>query len=73
MKLRNTMLGMVVVIAAANAGCAVCDTCDDFPVPCVGANCGQNVQGGPAVMGSATQAYPDDSAATGPMMPPAAQ
>ena len=23
-------------------GCAQCDTCDDFPAPCTGPNCGQN-------------------------------
>ena len=27
---------------AAATGCAQCDTCDDFPAPCVGPNCGQN-------------------------------
>jgi hypothetical protein len=26
--------------AMAATGCAHCDTCDDFPAPCVGANCG---------------------------------
>ena len=26
---------------AAASGCAQCDTCDDFPAPCTGPNCGQ--------------------------------
>jgi len=26
---------------AAGSGCAQCDTCDDFPAPCTGPNCGQ--------------------------------
>jgi hypothetical protein len=37
---------MLIVAAAGFAGCAVCDTCDDFPVPCVGPNCGQPLNSG---------------------------
>ena len=39
-----TRFALVVVgLAIAGAtGCAQCDTCDDFPAPCVGPNCGQN-------------------------------
>ena len=34
---------LVVGLALAGVtGCAQCDTCDDFPAPCVGPNCGQN-------------------------------
>ena len=34
---------LVVGLALAGAtGCAQCDTCDDFPAPCTGPNCGQN-------------------------------
>ena len=34
---------LLVGLAIAGAtGCAQCDTCDDFPAPCVGPNCGQN-------------------------------
>jgi len=33
---------MAVAVAAGVVGCAQCDTCDDFPAPCVGPNCGQN-------------------------------
>ena len=32
-------------LAAGAIGCAHCDTCDDFPAPCVGGTCG-----GPPVM-----------------------
>jgi hypothetical protein len=34
---------MAAGLAAGAVGCAHCDTCDDFPTPCVGPNCG----GGP--------------------------
>ena len=27
-------------LAVGALGCAHCDTCDDFPTPCTGANCG---------------------------------
>ena len=33
------VLGMAL---AGATGCAQCDTCDDFPAPCTGPNCGQN-------------------------------
>ena len=34
---------LVVGLALAGAtGCAQCDTCDDFPAPCTGPNCGPN-------------------------------
>ncbi len=32
---------VVGVALAVASGCAQCDTCDDFPAPCVGPNCGQ--------------------------------
>ncbi|HEV3166124.1 MAG TPA: hypothetical protein VGZ22_19020 [Isosphaeraceae bacterium] len=31
---------LVAVGLAAGAGCTQCDTCDDFPTPCNGPNCG---------------------------------
>ena len=34
---------LVGVALAAGSGCAQCDTCDDFPAPCTGPNCGQNM------------------------------
>jgi hypothetical protein len=37
---------MAVAVAAGVVGCAQCDTCDDFPVPCTGPNCGQLMPGG---------------------------
>ena len=33
------MVGLALV---GVSGCAQCDTCDDFPAPCTGPNCGQN-------------------------------
>ncbi len=33
---------VAVAVASAAVGCAQCDTCDDFPAPCIGPNCGQN-------------------------------
>ncbi len=75
MKLRHTLLGMVVVAASGFSGCAVCDTCDDFPTPCTGPGCGQNGMGGHGlpVMGAATPVYSatNDSAGPAPTMPPA--
>jgi hypothetical protein len=78
MKLRQWLLLMVVVAATGLAGCAVCDTCDDFPGPCVGPNCGQGGMQGQAlpVMGTSTPPYstpmaPNDSAGPAPTMPPA--
>ncbi len=33
-------LMVAVAMAAGVVGCAHCDTCDDFPAPCAGPNCG---------------------------------
>ncbi len=33
------------ILAAGVAGCAHCDTCDDFPVPCTGPGCGTTPAG----------------------------
>ncbi len=47
-------LMLAVAVTAGFAGCAVCDTCDDFPVPCIGPNCGQLMPGGiPGYFGDA--------------------
>ena len=37
---RLKSLGLVVGLAMGAVGCAQCDTCDDFPAPCQGPNCG---------------------------------
>ena len=37
---RFALLLLGLAIAGAT-GCAQCDTCDDFPAPCTGPNCGQ--------------------------------
>lgn len=36
---RWNLLMAAMAVAAGTIGCAHCDTCDDFPTPCVGANC----------------------------------
>jgi len=36
--LRFSLLAAVALLAAGFTGCTHCDTCDDFPVPCVGHN-----------------------------------
>ncbi len=71
---------LVAIGAMASAfGCAQCDTCDDFPAPCVGPNCGGNTYSPPGYLaptmdqGAPTQgpATPpaDDRAPEGPMTP----
>jgi len=43
-------IGLLVPLSCAAAlavGCAHCDTCDDFPAPCTGPNCGALYQGVP--------------------------
>ena len=37
---RISLLAAVAMLAAGVTGCTHCDTCDDFPVPCVGHNTG---------------------------------
>lgn|GEM_PF-1759496 len=47
--LRFSLLLTAVALAIGSTGCTHCDTCDDFPIPCVGGNCGPAVGGpGPA-------------------------
>jgi hypothetical protein len=36
---RSSLL-LMAALAAGGFGCAHCDTCDDFPAPCTGPNCG---------------------------------
>ena len=42
---RISLLLVAAAVAAGVVGCAQCDTCDDFPAPCTGPNCGQNHAG----------------------------
>ena len=75
----------VLAVMGCSIGCAQCDTCDDFPVPCVGPNCGQLAPGGipgmlgdsmgPPVMGSSMPTMNDSAPAmpaptSAPMPPP---
>jgi hypothetical protein len=41
MFMRSTFLVLASVLAVSAAGCAHCDTCDDFPLNCTAGNCGQ--------------------------------
>ena len=38
--LRHSLPLVAVALAIGASGCTHCDTCDDFPIPCVGSNCG---------------------------------
>ena len=42
---RTSLLLAAFTLAAGMTGCTHCDTCDDFPTPCTGPNCG--FRGGP--------------------------
>ena len=53
---RSYLLLVAAALAAGGFGCAHCDTCDDFPAPCTGPNCGfqgypigSDLHGGPIV------------------------
>src|SRR4051794_27197188 len=37
---RSSLLLAATAVVAGAIGCAHCDTCDDFPGPCTGPNCG---------------------------------
>jgi hypothetical protein len=49
---RSSLLLVAAALAAGTIGCAHCDTCDDFPTPCTGPNCGYAglLPGAPEVM-----------------------
>ncbi len=42
---RTSLLLAAFTLTAGMTGCTHCDTCDDFPAPCTGPNCG--FRGGP--------------------------
>lgn len=60
--LRSRLALLAVAMAAGVAGCTFCDTCDDFPTPCVGGNCGEP---GTSPVGGNYVAMPNSS--DGPM------
>ena len=64
--LRLSLLLVAVALAAGSVGCTHCDTCDDFPIPCVGSNCGP-ISGQP--IGSYTPAGVVGVPFNGPMTP----
>ena len=67
---RSSLLLVAAALAAGGFGCAHCDTCDDFPAPCTGPNCGfqgypigAELPGGPIVP---IPAGPSDLVPVGP-------
>jgi len=75
-----TRLNAVLVaagLAVGAVGCAHCDTCDDFPAPCVGPNCatgpmgaygmasGPTAYSGPMTLGATVPAGPAGSSLGG--------
>ena len=58
---RSSLL-LMAALAAGGFGCAHCDTCDDFPAPCTGPNCG--FQGYP--IGAELPGAPVDPIPAGP-------
>lgn len=74
---RFRLAAIVGLLAAAVVGCAHCDTCDDFPAPCLGGNCFGAAGGaeyGPAmpVMANAPiDVNPNPPMTSSPFSPPA--
>ncbi len=56
-------------LASIAVGCAHCDTCDDFPLPCSGGNCGvSTLPVGPTVITSpVVSAYPAETVISQPV------
>ncbi len=74
--MRHSPLLTAVALAIGSAGCTHCDTCDDFPIPCVGGNCG-GVMASPAPTGGYTAVpgpvivtQPSPMPTTAPVMAP---
>ena len=61
---RTSLLLAAFTLAAGMTGCTHCDTCDDFPAPCNGPNCG--FRGGPV---GGTIVHTGPSTVVGPSMP----
>ncbi len=69
--LRISLLVAIGVMASA-VGCAQCDTCDDFPAPCVGPNCGGNTYAPPGYLApTMDQSAPMQGPANAPAAQPA--
>ncbi len=66
---RTRLLAIAVVAVAGAIGCAHCDTCDDFPAPCVGGNCNGAATG--YAMATPTMATAPAGAPGMPYTPPA--
>src|SRR4051794_29056710 len=61
----------VAVTAGAAVGCAQCDTCDDFPAPCTGPNCGYHGGAAPAYAAGPDGVAPTSMEAAPPSLAPA--
>lgn len=64
---RTSLLLAAFTLAAGVTGCTHCDTCDDFPTPCTGPNCG--FRGGPV---GGTVVHTGPPIVAGPSAPAAA-
>jgi hypothetical protein len=69
---RSSLLLVAAALAAGGSGCAHCDTCDDFPAPCTGPNCGYQgypigpeIHAGPGVPIPVGPSYPASRTAGG--------
>ncbi len=69
--LRLNLLLVAVALAAVQAGCTQCDTCDDFPTPCFGGNCGPRSYAPTAPAYEAPMVMPPGAPATAAPVPPA--
>jgi hypothetical protein len=67
--LRLNLLLVAVALAAVQAGCTQCDTCDDFPTPCIGGNCGPRAFAPAAPSYEAPMVVPPGAPATAPTPP----
>jgi len=61
---------VAVAVATGVVGCAQCDTCDDFPAPCTGPNCGQAYGIPGDAMAPSMRQGPPAMAPTGPTSRP---
>ena len=64
--LRLKLLSVAVMLTVA-VGCTQCDTCDDFPAPCYGGNCGPQAY---APAGPSVPVYPTGGETMAPMPMP---
>lgn len=67
--LRFKLALLAATLSAGAVGCTQCDTCDDFPTPCIGGKCGPQAYS-PTSGGTYSMADPGQGAPV--MLPPGA-